>query len=261
MARGTHGLSLPPYRAIVLGWHGSRDRHLRPLARHHAGRGADVIARSPRTFRAMGEPRGWESEAAPLADEILARDPRPLVIHAMSNAGFWSAVALLLALDQKGALGDRARLAGTILDSAPGFPERVSPLFTARYATRAMMPSLLASLGRRPAATHPVLTPPIAAFLGLWHLIARRQVRFMESSQARMCALHRGLRLLAIYGGADELVPPRFVEAFLDRAEDAGVRVERLLFPDGVHVGHLVAHRTAYLGAVDRFLTRALGPV
>lgn len=255
MARSAHRLSLPPYRAIVLGWHGSRERHLRPLAKHHEARGADVIVHAPRTFRAMVPPRGWQREAEPLAAEILARDPRPLVVHAMSNAGFWSSLALLERL------GDRARLAGTILDSAPGFPERVSFLFTARYASRAMLPALLHQLGLPPAHTHPLFRPPIAALLGAWHLVSRRQVRYMESSQPRMRALHRDLPLLGIYGGADELVLPHYVERFLDGAKDAGAKVERLFFPDGGHVRHLVEHRAEYLAAVDRFLTRALAGV
>lgn len=255
MARGAHELILQPYRAVVLGWHGSKDRHLRGIARHHASRGADVIARAPRTFLAMGLPRGWEREAAPLAREILGRDPRPLVIHAFSNAGFWSARALL------DALSDRVPLAGSILDSAPGFPERPSFLFTAKYAGRAMLPALLEGLRMRPALTHPLLTPPVSAFLGAWHLLARRQVRFMEQSQPRMSALHRGRPLLAIYGGSDELVPARYVEAFLDRCAREGVLAERLFFPEGTHVRHLVTHRAEYLEAVDRFLTRALAVV
>lgn len=253
MARGPDPLtSFAPYRALVLGWHGSRERHLRAIGRHHASRGADVIARAPRTFRAMGAPGGWEREAAPIAAEILARDPRPMVIHAFSNAGFWSARAIL------DALGERAKLVGTILDSAPGFPEQPSFRFTARYAGRAMLPSLLEALGQRPALTHPLLTPPVSAFLGAWHLLARGQVRFMASSQARMVELHHGLPLLAIYGGADELVPARYVEAFLDRGELAGMSIERLFFPDGLHVRHFVAHRAAYLGAIDRLLGRCV---
>jgi fermentation-respiration switch protein FrsA (DUF1100 family) len=258
--RSEEGLSVPAYRVVVVGWHGSRERHLRVIARHHESAGADVMIVVPRTFDAMAFPGGWEREGARLARELLARhraEPRPLVLHGFSNAGFWTLRALLDALDPDA----RAALRATVLDSAPGFPEHVSPLFTARFASRAMLPGVLAALRLRPAHRHPLVTPPVAAFLGAWHLISPRQVRFMESSLARMCEHHRGIPMLIVYGDRDELVLPQYVEAFLARAEREGVRAEHLHLADGAHVRHLVTHRHAYLARLDAFLTRSLAPV
>lgn len=245
-------------RIVLLGWHGSRERQLRCLARHYEARlDAETIVSVPRSFEAMSRPGGWAREGQRLAERIAhasAERPLPLAIHAFSNAGFWSARALLDALDP--AL--RALHRATILDSAPGFPEHVSARFTATYASRAMLPGLLAALGLRPAHRHPLFTPPVAALLGLWHLIAPEQVRFMESSLASMRAAHRAVPLLLVWGGADELVPAEHVERFAAAAAREGVPVERLFFPDGEHVRSLIAQRHAYLAAADAFLARAV---
>lgn len=245
-------------RILLIGWHGSRERHLRGLARHHQTHShADVRMHVPRSFEAMSRRGGWAREGRRLATDLErahAERPLPFAIHSFSNAGFWSARALFDALDPS----LRALHRATILDSAPGFPEQFSPRFTARYASRAMMPGLLSALRQPPALTHPLLTPPVAALLGLWHLVAPDQVRFMASSLAAMRDVHRGKPLLMVWGGRDELVPHQHVERFADAATRDGALVERLYFPEGQHVRHLVAHRHEYLGTVDAFLARAV---
>jgi pimeloyl-ACP methyl ester carboxylesterase len=239
------------YHAAIFGWYGSRERHLRAIARHHESLGASPIVAVPRSFETMSRPDGWQKEGNLLAARV-PRDGLPLLVHAFSNAGFWSATALLDALDP------RVPFAGSVIDSAPGFPEKVSPLFTAKYASRAMMPSLLERLGRKPALRHPLLTPPLMAFMGVWHLLSPAQVRFMEGAQAAMRARHRGLPLTVIWGGKDELVRAHHVERFAAAAEREGAHVERVYFADGDHVRHLVDHRREYLAAVERFVDRAV---
>ena len=145
-------------------------------------------------------------------------------------------------------------LAGVVIDSAPGFPEQIPFWVTAKYATLAMMPGLLTSLRRKPRSFHPVLSPPIAVFFGLWHLVARKQVAFMQSGQARVASALAGLPILAIWSDADQLVPAEHVVAFLDRAEREGARVDRLHFERSAHVRHFVEHRATYLARVEAFL-------
>ncbi len=250
---------MPRHRALLIGWLGSTPRHLRPLARHLEARGADVSVRVPDTLRAMATPGGWARQGRAIAAQLAeahAADPRPWFLHASSNAGFWSAAALFDALDPS----VRAAHRGSILDSAPGFPDRVSPRFTARFAGRAMLPGLLAALGQPPAHTHRWLTPPVSALLGAWHVLAPRQVRFMESSLARMRAAHTDAPLLLLHGDADALVLPEYVEAFHRACLAEGLRAERVTVPGATHVRLLVAHRAGYLEAVDGFVRRALPP-
>lgn len=229
--------------AVILGWHASQPRQLRGIARWYEARGWDTKIVVTPTFRTMGVPGAWAAFGRKLARELAGRTT---VIHAFSNAGFWTMSALL---DAAGHAPERV-----VLDSAPGFPESIPASYTAQYATAAMMPGLLAALGRQPRVFHPVLTPPVWAFFGAWHHVAREQVRFMETGQQRVIDRLAGVPILAIWSDADALVPAEHVVAFLDHAERAGIRVERLHFEDSAHVRHFVQHRTEYFARLSAFL-------
>ena len=60
--------------------------------------------------------------------------------------------------------------------------------------------------------------------------------------------------LLAIWSDADALVPAEHVVAFLDRAERAGLPLERLHLTDSAHVRHFVQHRVEYFARLAAFL-------
>lgn len=256
----------PRVRVVILGWHDATERHLRAVARLHEAHGAVTVPIVSGAGRALRSRGGFEREghahAAALA-RAHAERPLPLVFHSFSNAGFWTLSAILDALGREHpAVLDAHR--ASILDSAPGFPERIGVAFTARTAPMAFLPGLLVRLGRAPAHRHRVLSPLLAAFFGLWHLAAPRQIAFMQSAPARVRAAHRaeGSRparpILAIWGGADELVPAAHVEAFLARAEAEGIPTTRLFLPTSGHVRHLVTHRATYDRAVRELLDHVL---
>lgn len=232
-------------RALILGWHGSTERQLRVIARWYEARGFTARTVITPTFRTMGLPGAWPAFGEKLARE-MDRERGPLVLHAFSNAGFWTMSALLDAM--------RSAPTKVVIDSAPGFPEKIPMWITAKFATAAMMPGLLSSLGRRPRLFHPILSPPIAFFFGAWHLIAREQVRFMETGQRRVIERLHDVPLLGIWSDADVLVPAEHVSAFLDRADRAGLRVERLHFADSAHVRHFVQHRGEYFARLEAFV-------
>jgi hypothetical protein len=248
-------------RVVVIGWHGSAERHLRAIAKVWETLDVEIVPIVPDAWRGMSRRSGWKQIGEELAADLASRDAastRPLVLHTFSNAGLWTMVAMLDACARLHP-GVHARIAAVLVDSAPGFPERVSPRFTAKYAAMAMAPSVLAALGQRPAHRHPLLTPPLALALGLWHLVAPRQVRFMEESQARLLALLGERPLTVLYGDADELVPHRYVEAFIERARRRGpVRVE--FFPGSGHVRHLAGHRSRYVQAMRAVLADLARP-
>jgi pimeloyl-ACP methyl ester carboxylesterase len=245
-------------RVLVLGWHGSTERNLRAIARVWQSLGAETETFVPDTWRGMSRRTGWSEVGAELASRVAVlhrRDPRPLILHAFSNAGFWTMIAYLEAVESAHPeLASAHRM--TLIDSAPGFPEKVKARFTAKYASMAMAPALLSVLGRRPRHRHWLLTPPLQLFLGFWHLISPEQVRFMESSQARFLSLTAGKPLVVLYGDADELVPHPYVEAFLDRAEKIAP-VSRELFPGSGHVRHFSGHRTRYVEVMRAALARS----
>lgn len=248
-----------PRRVLVLGWHAATERQLRPLARWYEGRGHAVRVVLTPTFRTMGLPGAWARFGRELAEALEAetrRDPRAVLVHAFSNAGFWTLAALADALD---AHAPSVQLEGLVIDSAPGFPEKVPFWFTARYATPAMMPGLLTALGGKPRAFHPLLSPPIAAFFAVWHVLARPQVRFMEDGQRKVRALiaARALPLLVIGSDADALIPREHVDRFVRAVEARGTPVERLWFERSAHVRHLFEHRAEYFARLESFVSRA----
>jgi hypothetical protein len=235
---------------MVVGWHGSSERNLRAIARAWQSLDDRLVTDTvvPDTWRGMSRPGGWNEVGRELAERLVAShrsDPRPWILHSFSNAGFWTSLAMLEAL-RADHPEVHAALHAALIDSAPGFPEHVDPGFTAKYAAMAMAPSLLAAMGRKPRHQHWLLTPPLEAFLRFWHHVAPKQIRFMETSQARMSALLKDTSIEALYGDADELVPYRFVEGFIDGCRREGLAVHAERFEGSGHVRHFAGARTRY---------------
>ena len=246
---------------MVVGWHGSSDRNLRAITRAWQSLDDRLVTDAvvPDTWRGMSRPNGWTEVGRELAERLAAShrsDPRPWILHSFSNAGFWTSLAMLEALHLRHP-EVHAALVAALIDSAPGFPEQVDPAFTAKYAAMAMAPSLLAAMGRKPRHRHWLLTPPLEAFLRFWHHVAPKQIRFMASSQARMSAVLGATRVEVLYGDADELVPFRFVEGFVERCRREGLRVHAERFEGSGHVRHFAGARTRYLGCMREALSIA----
>lgn len=256
------GATSPQVRVVLLGWHDATERHLRSIANVHAAHGREVLPFLSDAAGSLSRKNGFLEHGNRLAEELAqahAALPLPIVFHSFSNAGLWSLAGLLDALKTHHPALLDAHIA-TVLDSAPGFPEHFDWRFTARTAPLAFVPGLLHRMKRPVAHRHPVLSPTLAVLFGLWHVLAPQQIRFMARAPRRIRDAHRGTTkpLLIVYGGQDELVLPEDVEHFAIRAEQEGLRVERLYFPTSRHVRHIVQHRreydarlTAFLAAID----------
>lgn len=253
-------------RIAMLGWHDATPKHLKAYERIHRAGGHDVVSITTDASRTLLSRGGFEHVGAQLAARLVeahAREPRLLVFHAFSNAGFWTLAACLKSLEAN-CPDAFASHRGTIVDSAPGFPERITVEFTARTAPMAFLPGLLGRLGLPASYRHPVASPLLGVFFGLWHLTAPRRIRAMERSSVIVREAHRpkparpARPILALWGGADELVAPEHVETFLARCERDGIAVERLFFPRSGHVRHLVTERTRYERAVRTFVARLI---
>ena len=247
-----------PVRVVLLGWHDATERHLRSIANFHAAHGRAVLPFLSDASGSLSRKQGFlehgEKLARALAEAHHAQ-PLPIVFHSFSNAGLWSLAGLLDVLAAKHPAILEAHIA-TILDSAPGFPEHFDWRFTARTAPLAFVPGLLHRMKRPVAHRHVLLSPTLAVFFGLWHLLAPRQIRFMARAPRRIRDAHRGTSkpLLLLYGGEDELVLAEDVERFGTRAEEEGIRVDRAYFPKSRHVRHIVQHRHDYDARVSAFL-------
>lgn len=254
------GEALAPRRghAVILGWAGSTERQLRGVARFYRSLELAPIVVAPRVFRAMSLPWGWRRQGAALAArliEAVERSPRPVVVHAFSNAGFWAYAAALRALS-RGRRGRRVldRIGALVLDSAPGFPPRLEAGFAARYSAMAMMPIVLRALGRPPALSHPMLDAPLRAFMRVWYHVSPLQIRTIEASLALVRDTGRW-PILALCSSADALVDVAYVEAFV---ATLGERARTVRWDDSEHVRHMIVHRQAYFDAVRAHVDGAI---
>jgi hypothetical protein len=243
--------------AVIVGWAGSTERHLRGVASFHRSLGLEPIVVAPRVFRAMSLPWGWRREGEALAARLIDaidHEPGPIVVHAFSNAGFWTYAATLRALAQRRE-GRRVldRIGALALDSAPGFPPHIRSRFAARSSAMAMMPLVLRALGRPPALSHPLLDPPLRAFMWLWVHASPLQIRRMEASLA-LVRDTGDWPILLLGSSADALVPIEHVVAF---AATLGARASTVRWEDSEHVRHMIVHRQAYFEAVHALCDRA----
>ena len=120
-------------------------------------------------------------------------------------------------------------------------------------STRAMMPMILARLGRRPALSHRWLTPPVWAFMRVWYHFSLPQQREAEASLA-LVARTGGWPHLVLYSDADQLCAAEHIEAFVARLRAEGRVVESERWSDAPHVMLMIRHRAAYFERVRAFV-------
>ncbi|MGE0784887.1 MAG: DUF829 domain-containing protein [Sandaracinaceae bacterium] len=243
-------LDLREARAFVIGWAGSTPRQLRGVMRWYRERNSVPHAHCADLYPAVRRPDGWPREGERLL-RAMRREPGPRIVHAFSNAGFWTLAAGLAAMTDD----ERRSIVAVTLDSAPGIYPTIDPAYYATYSARAMMPPLLKALRRPPTHVHPLLTPPMWAFMRLWYYVSGAARRTAQASLRQVRELG-DFPLRVVYSADDALVPAGAVEAFLASLGDRDVDVVR--FATGGHVRHMIEHRAAYFDGLEAFLARAL---
>lgn len=233
----------------MLGFAGSTERQLRPLASWYERRGSKAIAFVPPIVRNMAWSEGWALTGRQLRERVRATRAKKLQVHVMSNAGFWSYAALLEALND---VGELELIEGAVVDSAPGFSDAIGGNFYAKYSTMALMPSLLTKTGREPAIEHPVLTPPMRAFMRLWYAARPDTIRRAEGSLELVAELAEWPQLF-LYSHADRLVPSKYVESFIQRLGCRQRPTQAKCWADSPHIRHMLLHRREYFDAIEEF--------
>ncbi|XP_054808435.1 uncharacterized protein LOC129310575 [Prosopis cineraria] len=255
---GDSNCSIEKSRTVVvlLGWLGSKQKHLKKYADWYTSRGFHAI-----TFTfPMGEvlsyqPGGKAEQNVQLLVDHLAgwlegEGEKNLVFHTFSNTG-WLTYGVILELFQKHDPLITNRIRGCIVDSAPVAypdPEVWASGFSAAFlkknsmATRGSSSSsykdIEASLARdEPAATEAALLLILKKFFKVvlnLPAVNRRltDVLNMLSSKQPSCPQ------LYIYSSADRVIPAGSVESFVEKQRKAGHDVRACNFVSSPHVDH-----------------------
>ena len=239
---------MQPPLALLLGWGGSKDKNLRPYARIHESQGADVIVHIPAVLEQLRRPQLILDGAARVHDEVsqhLERSERSLVVHSFSDNGFLAFGAMLERAARSKSLWT-TRLAVAVLDSAPGLYQLDGPVAVGDAFARALGPLLARRHFPRRTALPRAVSLALRAAFSSYFALRPSVTAPMRGSARRFLDNYPGARAFLLYGSADEVVPPKSVEAFASDLSHRGVNVTRERFDGSAHVAHLLTDRRRY---------------
>jgi hypothetical protein len=258
---------------LLLGWLGSQKQHLDKYAEMYQGiLNADVAILQPSLLQ-TAIPSLAHRGVFKFFDDTLATKQKdgPVLVHCMSNAG-WLAFGTILHLTSfasaegtSPALNDprlqsalafkdrilNNRLRGIVIDSAPSY---ALPGIWARG-------TVAAALGKSAETINEDLPSTVAA---VQHLAERylalpsisrhlRQTRAAWTSQ-----LPLDVPQLYLYSTADNLIPFKQIESFIQGQQQRGVAISSHSWDDSGHCEHLRVHPEQYTRLVHSFVERCL---
>lgn len=264
---------------VLLGWLGSKQKHLKKYADWYTSRGYHVITftlpmNEIMSYKVGGKAeKNVESLVNHLADWLdEEQQQKNLVFHTFSNTG-WLTYGAILEKFQKQDSSLMGRVKGSIVDSAPvaaADPTVWASGFSAALlkknsvATRGSASSSCESnMGTRinsinfsepkPAATETVLLLILEKFFGVilnLPKVNRRLadvVETLSSSQPRCPQLY-------IYSSADRVIPAGQVESFIVEQRKAGHEVRACNFISSPHVDHFRSNPELYTAELNHFM-------
>ncbi|KAG6517828.1 transmembrane protein 53-like [Zingiber officinale] len=259
---------------VLLGWLGARQKHLKRYAEWYTSRGyhvvtftfpmADVVS-----YKVGGKvERDVESLAEHLVDWASEEKGKNLVFHTFSNTG-WLTYGVLLEKFREQDSSAIGKIKGCIVDSAPvaapdpqvwasGFSaallkkQSVATKGNARPGLNVVDSENLYA-GPKPAVTESALLVVLEKFFKVvlnLPTINRRLSDVLEllTSEQPKCPQ------LYIYSSADQVIPAKSVESFIERQRRAGHEVRACDFLSSPHVDHFRNHPALYDTQLASFL-------
>ncbi|KAB5548044.1 hypothetical protein DKX38_011450 [Salix brachista] len=261
---------------VLLGWLGSKQKHLNKYAEWYTSRGFHVITFTFPLAEILSYQVGGKTEqdiellATHLAD-WLEEDGKNLVFHTFSNTG-WLTYGAILEKFQKQDLSLMGRIRGCIVDSAPVAapdPQVWASGFSAAFlkkhsvATKVHATSKESDMevlvGRKtfmepkPAIAESALLAVLEKFFDMilnLPVVNRRlsDVLNLLSSGQPSCPQ------LYIYSSADRVIPAGSVESFIEKQRRAGHEVRACNFVFTPHVDHFRNDPKLYSTQLSQFL-------
>ncbi|KAM7463260.1 hypothetical protein LguiA_031381 [Lonicera macranthoides] len=262
---------------VLLGWLGSKQRHLAKYADWYTSRGFHVITFTFPMAEILSYQVGGKAEehidslVNHLVEWLEEEYGKNLVFHTFSNTG-WLTYGAILEKFQKQDHTLMGRIKGCIVDSAPVAapdPQVWASGFSAAFlkkqsvATKgdeaANEPGVQASSGARtvvearPAITEAALLLVLEKFfkvvLNLPSVNRRLSdvVGQLKTGQPRCPQLY-------IYSSADKVIPAGYVEMFIQEQQKSGREVRACNFISTPHVDHFRHHPHLYSSQLTHFL-------
>ncbi|WCJ38995.1 alpha/beta-Hydrolases superfamily protein [Euphorbia peplus] len=276
---GSSNCTLEKSRTVVvmLGWLGSKQRHLKKYAEWYTARGFHVITFTFPMAEILSYQAGGKAEkdiellVNHLEDWLEEEHGKNLVFHTFSNTG-WLTYGAILEKFQNQDPSLMGRIKGCIVDSAPvaaADPQVWASGFSAAFlkkrsvATKVHTTSNESSIELRVGSTAPAEPKPAATESALLVILEKffqvvlnlptvnrrlSDVVSLLSSKQPTCPQ------LYIYSSADRVIPARSVESFVDEQRRAGHEVRACNFVSTPHVDHFRHDPKLYSTQLSEFL-------
>ncbi|KAF8054006.1 hypothetical protein N665_1356s0010 [Sinapis alba] len=262
---------------VLLGWLGSKQKHLKKYADWYTLRGYHVITFTLPMNEIMSYQVGGKAEknveslVNHLADWLdEEQQQKNLVFHTFSNTG-WLTYGAILEKFQKQDSSLMGRVKGCIVDSAPvaaADPTVWASGFSAAFlkknsvATRgSAISSFESNMGGinfsepKPAATETALLLVLEKFFAVILNLPKVNRRLadvvdtLSSSQPKCPQLY-------IYSSADRVIPAGQVESFIVEQRKAGHEVHACNFISSPHVDHFRSNPELYTAELNQFMNK-----
>ncbi|KAE8716828.1 dihydroorotate dehydrogenase (quinone) [Hibiscus syriacus] len=276
---GTSDCSSAKSRTVVvlLGWLGSKQKHLKRYSDWYTSRGYHVITFTLPMVDIIGYQAGGKAEqnvdmlVHHLADWLEEEQGKNLVFHTFSNTG-WLMYGAILEKFQKEDPSLMERIRGCIVDSAPVAapdPQVWASGFSAAFlkkhsvATKGFASSsesdMGASVGKsevsqpQPAVTEAALLLVLEKFFDV--VLNLPGVKRRLSDVLGLLSYGQPTcPQLYIYSSADRVIPADSVESFIEKQKRSGREVRACNFVSTPHVDHFRNDPNLYTSQLSHFL-------
>jgi len=260
---------------VLLGWLGSRQKHLKRYADWYTSRGFHAVTFTLPMSDILSYNLGGKAEknvemlSEHLAGWVREESGKKIIFHTFSNTG-WLCYGVILENLQRQDASAVEKIKACIVDSAPvAAPDPqvwASGFSAALMKKRSSTTKGLGSIDSRsdvlvvesnmepkPAATEAVLLSALETFFDVvlnYPRINRRLSDVMEllSSKQPKCPQ------LYIYSSADRVIPAKSVESFIEGQRRAGREVRACDFVSSPHVDHYRSNPGLYTSQLSNFL-------
>ncbi|CAA7036453.1 unnamed protein product [Microthlaspi erraticum] len=249
---------------VLLGWLGSKQKHLKKYADWYTSRGYHVITFTLPMNEIMSYQVGGKAEknidslVNHLADWLDEEQQKNLVFHTFSNTG-WLTYGAILEKFQKQDSSLMGRVKGCIVDSAP-VAAADPTVWASGFSAAFLKKNSVATKGAqtnfsepKPAATETALLSVLEKFFSVILNLPKVNRRLADVLDTLSSAQPRCPQLY-IYSSADRVIPAVQVESFIVEQRKAGHEVRACNFISSPHVDHFRSNPELYTAELNHFM-------